>query len=212
MEHEEEVPTIRRSGRVVQPPSRLTYSKLGVQEALVAYCNIAELSTPRNLKEALDGVDKLQWKEAIDNEIQSLEENDTWELVDLPKGRKPIGVKWVFKIKENSEGKVRYKARLVAKGYSQREGIDYEETFAPVIKAQSLRIILALGNQFNLLIHQMDVTTAFLNGILEEEIFMQQPEGYVKTGDENKVCKLKKSIYGLKQSVRTENIVVINLG
>ena len=139
------MPTIRRSSRVVQPPSRLTYSKLGVQEALVAYCNIAELSTPRNLKEALEGDDKLKWKEEIDNEIESLEENETWELVDLPKERKPIGVKWVFKIKENSEGKVRYKARLVAKGYSQREGIDYEETFAPVIKAQSLRIILALG-------------------------------------------------------------------
>ena len=204
-ESESQEPLLRRSGREIRPLTRLSYPRLGIQEALLAYCNIAEMSTPQSMKEALTGVDRNKWKEAMDNEMQSLVENQTWELVDLPDGRKPIGVKWVFKIKENSDGNIRYKARLVAKGYSQKEGIDYSETFAPVMKSQSLRMILAVANQMDLCIHQMDVTTAFLNGRLEEEIFMLQPEGYEKQGEETKVCKLKRSIYGLKQSPRCWN-------
>ncbi|CAA7023599.1 unnamed protein product [Microthlaspi erraticum] len=118
------------------------------------------------------------------------------------KDTKQVGCKWVFKTKLNCNGNVeRYKARLVAKGFNQKEGIDYE-TFSPVSRKDSLRIILALVAQYDLELHQMDVKTAFLNGDLEEEVYMCQPEGFIIEGQENMVCKLKKSIYGLKQASR----------
>lgn len=130
-------------------------------------------------------------------------ENDTWDLVDLPKDRKAIGSKWVFKVKHHSDGQVeRYKCRLVAKGYSQIYGADYDETFSPVVRFSSIRTLLSFAVQNNLNVHQMDVVTAFLNGHLEEELYMEQPEGYIKPGQEHLVCKLNKSIYGLKQSPR----------
>ena len=195
-------PNLRRSSRDVRAPTRLTYRRLGRPQADIAFCNMAQLSTPSTLQEGIESEEQEKWKKAIESELKSLEDNETWELVDLPPNRKPIGTKWVFRVKEDPDGGVRYKARLVAKGYTQREGIDYGETFAPVLKFQSLRIILAFANYYDLCIHQMDVTTAFLYGVLEEEVYMEQPDGYAKSGQENKVCKLKKSIYGLKQSPR----------
>ena len=135
--------------------------------------------------------------------MESMWTNQVWDLVDLPTGRKAIGNKWVLKIKRNSDGSIeRYKARLVAKGYTQREGIDYEETFSPVIRFASLRAILAIVAKLDLELVQMDVKTAFLHGELDEEIFMDQPEGFRSEGQESKVCRLKRSIYGLKQSSR----------
>lgn len=117
-----------------------------------------------------------------------------------------VGSKWVFKVKYKSDGEVeRFKARLVAKGYSQKCGIDYYETFSPVVRFTSIRALLAHAVKNDMLIHQMDVVTAFLNGTLDEEIYMSQPEGYIKPGDEHLVCRLKKSIYGLKQSPRCWN-------
>ncbi|KAL5515273.1 hypothetical protein EMCRGX_G000418 [Ephydatia muelleri] len=145
-------------------------------------------------------------------QIQSISrlcmQNETWECVELPKGRKPVGCKWVFKAKRGSDGKVqRFKARLVAKGFTQKHGIDYDETFSPVVRFTSVRTLLAFAVQNGMMVHQIDVVTAFLNGTLEEEIYMEQPPGYIKKGEEHLVCKLKKSIYGLKQSPRCWNMV-----
>ena len=134
------------------------------------------------------------------------EGNDVWELVELPKGKKTVGSKWVYKVKTGADGSVEcYQARLVAQGYMQKFGTDYDETFCPVVRMESLRSLIALSVQFGLQLHQVDVTTAFLNGELEEEVYMQQPRGFVFEGKENLVCKLKNSIYGLKQSPRCWN-------
>ena len=138
--------------------------------------------------------------------MESLHVNEVWDLVELPKDKKTVGSKWVFKTKRSANGTVeRHKARLVAQGYSQRYGQDYDETFSPVVRFESLRTVIALAVQNGLKLCQMDVTTAFLNGELKEEVYMKQPEGYAIKGKENLVCKLKKSIYGLKQSPRCWN-------
>uniref|UniRef100_H3G6E3 Reverse transcriptase Ty1/copia-type domain-containing protein n=1 Tax=Phytophthora ramorum TaxID=164328 RepID=H3G6E3_PHYRM len=144
--------------------------------------------------------------EACDSECDSLLKNDTWDVVPLPKGRKAIGCRWVFRVKENQAGEIeRFKARLVAKGFSQKYGIDYDETFAPVAKFTSIRIVLSLAAKYGLKLHQMDVKTAFLNGVLDEDIYMAQPDGYVDEDHPDHVCKLKRSLYGLKQSPRMWN-------
>ena len=121
----------------------------------------------------------------------------------LPENRDTIGCKWIFKIKRNADGSIdRYKARLVAQGYSQKEGIDFEETFSPVARFTSIRTMLAIANEVNLEVHQMDVQTAFLHGKLSKELYMDQPRGYEKAGNDNLVCKLEKGLYGLKQASR----------
>ena len=141
--------------------------------------------------------------DAMTDEIRSITHHGVWELVDLPIGCKPIGCKWVFKNKKDSKGQVeRFKARLVVKGFTQREGIDYNDTFSPVSSKDSFRIVMALVAYYDLELHQMDVKTAFLNGGLNEEIYMMQPEGFKEEGKEHMVCKLRKSIYGLKQASR----------
>ena len=133
----------------------------------------------------------------------TLDSCDTWDLVSFPKGRKAIGCKWIYKKKFGVDGKLeRYKARLVAKGYSQREGVDFGEIFSPVAKLTSIRFLLSIVVAYDLEIEQMDVKTAFLHGDLEEEIYMQQPDGFVVKGKEHLVCRLKRSLYGLKQSPR----------
>lgn len=144
---------------------------------------------------------------ALQSEYDSLMSNETWTLVDRPKNRKIVRCKWVFKIKKNENGvNVRYKARLVAKGFTQTYGIDYDETFAPVARLSTVRILLAFAAQWNISMDQMDVETAFLNGDLNEEIFMEQPEGFNKECNKGKVCQLKKALYGLKQAPRQWNL------
>ena len=134
-------------------------------------------------------------------EMNSMASNRVWDLVELPDGIKAIGCKWVFKTKKDSLGNIeRHKARLVAKGFNEREGIDYTKTFSHVSKKDSLRIIMALVAHFDFDLHQMDVKTEFLNGNIEEEVYMKQPEGSSSSEGEHLVCKLKKSIYGLKQA------------
>lgn len=135
--------------------------------------------------------------------MEALDNNEVWDLVELPTRINPISNKWVFKRKLNAVGKLeKYKARLVAKGYSQVEGIDFGEIFSPVAKLTSIRFLLSIAAAFDLEVEQMDVKTTFLHGDLEEEIYMKQPEGFVVKGKKELVCKLKKSLYGLKQSPR----------
>ncbi|WJZ97445.1 hypothetical protein VitviT2T_016048 [Vitis vinifera] len=156
---------------------------------------------PQTFKEVVNSTEGLMWKEAIKSEIDSILQNHTWELVDLPPGCKPLSSKWIFKRKMKVDGSIdKYKARLVIKGYRQIEGLDYFDTYSPVTRINSIRMVLAIAALRNLEIHQMDVKTAFLNGDLDEEIYMEQPEGFSAPGQENKVCKLVKSLYGLKQA------------
>ena len=158
---------------------------------------------PVNFHQAMQDSRSDKWIEAMNEEYKSMQDNSVWELIPLPEGKKPIGCKWIFKTKRDSNGNVeRYKARLVAKGYTQKEGIDYKETFSPISSNDSLRIIMALVAHFNLELHQMDVKTAFLNGDIDETIYMVQPENFVLGDPKNMVCKLRKSIYGLKQASR----------
>eukprot|EP00253_Pinus_taeda_P026919 PITA_26919 len=134
------------------------------------------------------------------DEMESLHNNEAWDLVEFPAGRKPIGNKWVFKKKTNAKGKVdKYKALLVAKGYSQVSGIDFSDIFSPVAKATSIRLILSIAATFDFEVEQMDVKTTFLHGDLEEQIYMKKPEGFTVKGKKQLVCKLKKSLYGLKR-------------
>ena len=133
--------------------------------------------------------------------MDSLLSNNTWILVDLPPGSKPIGCKWVFRIKYNTNNSIqRFKAKLVAQGFTQKEGIDYFDTYGPVVRISSIRTLLALASVYKLEVHQMGVKTACLNGNLNEEVYMKQPKGFIMPGNENKVCKLVKSLYGLKQA------------
>jgi len=146
-----------------------------------------------------------RWREAATLEYNTLVENGTWEIVDLPPGEKAIGSGWVFKVKHNQDGSIeRFKARLVAKGYSQRPGLDYNECFAPTFRPATLRIIMALAAVEDLELRSVDITSAFTNGDLDEEIYMKQPEGF-HMGSTNQVCRLRKSLYGLKQSARQWN-------
>jgi hypothetical protein len=136
----------------------------------------------------------------MNEEYRSLMEHDTWDLVPLPKGRKLVRCKWVYRTKYASDGIIeRQKARLVAKAFSQVEGIEFNETFAPVAKMNSIRLVLSLATSHKWEVHQMDVKSAFLHGYLQEEIYMEQPLGYVQN-DSSLVCHLKKSLYGLKQA------------
>ena len=158
---------------------------------------------PRTVTEAVDSEDGKLWKEAMVDEMASLNKNEAWDLVEFLAGRKPIGRKWVFKKKMNVEGKVeKYKARLVEKGYSQVLGIDFGDIFSPVAKVTSIRLLLSVVDAFDFEVEQMDVKTTFLHGDLEEEIYMKQPEGFMVKGKKELVCRLKKSLYGLKQSPR----------
>jgi len=154
------------------------------------------LNDPISFAEA---VKNKKWREAMSAEIEAIERNQTWELTELPNGVKPIGVKWVFKTKLNENGDVeKFKARLVAKGYAQRHGMDYTEVFAHVARFDTIRMMLAVAAQFNWEVFQLDVKSAFLHEELKEEVYVQQPEGYTKKGEEEKVYKLQKALYGLK--------------
>lgn len=161
---------------------------------------------PMTVEDALSRPDAAQWKLAMEVEHQALMENRTWELVNRPKDRKVIKCKWIFKTKRDLTGNVdRYKARLVIKGYQQRKGVDYSETYSPVVRHSSLRYLLALAAQRDMCVVQMDAVSAYLQGTLHEEIFMEQPAEYVDPENPGKCCRLLKALYGLKQGGRVWN-------
>ena len=191
---ENEQPQLRRSNREHKPSTR--YPSL-------EYLLLTDGGEPESFQEAQTHKDRGSWMKAMQEEMESLQKNNTYELVKLPKGRKALRNKWVYKLKKDGRGDlVKYKARLVVKGFGQKKGIDFDEIFSPVVKLSSIRIILGLATNQDLEIEQLDVKTAFLHGDLEEEIYMQQPEGFEDKRKEDLVCKLKKSLYGLKQAPR----------
>ncbi|MCO5573182.1 hypothetical protein L7F22_026949 [Adiantum nelumboides] len=155
-----------------------------------------------SLDEALSGPEASSWRQAMDSEYQSLMANGTWQLVLAPPNRKLVTCKWLLRKKFHADGSVsRYKARLVARGFTQIPGMDYSETFSPVLRITSFRVLIAIAALFGFLLHQMDVRTAFLNGDLQEEIYMSQPDGsYTSLQHPDYVCRLLKALYGLKQS------------
>lgn len=198
-------PPVRgRSGRATKPPSRLgdylTYALMSGEEVICYYVDDADATIePLTLAEAMASPLSDKWREALNAEYSALLANDTWTLVDCPKGVTPIPGKWVFKIKRNAMGQIEsFKCRFVIKGYRQEYGTHYLETFAPVARHTTIRCVFAVAaaNDWDLL--HLDTNTAFLLGELKEDIYMLQPEGFVH--DPTKVCKLKKSLYGLKQA------------
>ncbi|GKU86582.1 hypothetical protein SLEP1_g1092 [Rubroshorea leprosula] len=163
---------------------------------------LAAISTKDEPKSFSKAIQDPKWRQAMKVEIDALEKNNTWTLETFPPDKRPIGCKWVYKIKYNADGTIeRYKARLVAKGFTQVEGIDYHDTFAPVTKLVTIRCLLAIAATRNWELHQLDVHNVFLHEDLNEEVYMQLPPGYGNKG-EQRVCRLRKSLYGLKQASR----------
>ena len=185
-----------------RPSTRYSFVDL-VYNALVASIEV-KMIEPTTYKEAIHSSDSNKWKQVMDEEMELLRINGTWELVPKPKNQQLVECKWLYKLKEGMSisEPFRFKARLVAKRFTQRKGIDYNEIFSPVVKFKTIRLMLAIVVQFNLELEQLDVKTAFLHGDLEEKIYMSQPAGYVDSINPNHVCLLKKSLYGLKQSPR----------
>ena len=188
------------SVRVRKPPLWLqdyvTYFVSGYQDQ----------GEPATFVEAMNSSERKEWQAAIERELQAFNENEAWVVVDKPKDKRIVGCRWVFKKKKDSNGDVNcYRARLVARGYTQTKGVDYQETFAPVVKLSCLRMLFSMSARLDLEIDHIDVCTAFLNGSLNEEIFMRVPEGFSGNFKSDKVCLLKKAVYGLKQSARMWN-------
>ncbi|KAL9997937.1 putative RNA-directed DNA polymerase [Helianthus debilis subsp. tardiflorus] len=170
------------------------------QKAKAFVASLYSEATPTTVEQALKSKN---WKEAMKSEMDALRKNDTWEKCIIPEDKKPVGCRWVFTIKHNPDGTIeRYKARLVAKGYTQTYGIDYSETFSPVAKINTIRVLFSIAANKQWPLHQFDVKNAFLHGELEEEVYMEAPPGFTESFKPGEVCRLKKSLYGLKQSPR----------
>ncbi|GJY21128.1 retrotransposon protein, putative, ty1-copia subclass [Tanacetum coccineum] len=199
-EPQSDINPIRRSTRTRRPTDRLCLY-IDTEEH-----ELGDLGEPANYRAALLDPESKKWLDAMNVEMQSMKDNDVWVLVELPPNARTVGSKWLFKKKTDMDGAVYiFKARLVAKGFTQTYGVDYEETFSPVADIRAIRILIAIAAYYDYEIWQMDVKTAFLNGHLSEEVYMEQPEGFVNPKYPNHVCKLKRSIYGLKQASRQWN-------
>ena len=177
------------------------------EEEVQFLVSVTNQDDPLTYRDAMDDSDKDKWQDAMNQEMESMYSNFVWELVDPLEDVKPIGCKWIFKRKRGIDGKVEtFKARLVAKGYTQKMGVDYEETFSPIAMLNSIHILLSIAACLDYEIWKMDVKTAILNVYIEESIYMMQPKGFVAKGQQQKICKLLMSIYGLKQASRSWNI------
>ncbi|GJU72559.1 retrotransposon protein, putative, ty1-copia subclass [Tanacetum coccineum] len=197
---QEEVVPIRRSARTHQASDRLCLNVELVEHSL------GDLNEPSNYKAAILDLEFDKWVDDMNAEMQSMKDNQVWCLVDLLPNCKIVGSKWLFKKKTDMDGIVHtYKALLVAKGYTQTYGVDYEEMFSPVADIRAIRILIAIAAFYDYEIWQIDVKTAFLNGYLNEDIYMVQPEVFVDPNYPRKVCKLQRSIYDLKQASRSWN-------
>jgi hypothetical protein len=162
-------------------------------------CDIMD-AEPSSYEEAAE---KRVWKDSMGEEYQSIVKNDVWDVVPRPKEKSIVSSKWIYKMKHAADGSIeKYKARFVAQGFSQKEGIDYEETFSPVVRYTSIRTILLLATVMKWKVHQMDVKTTFLNGEIKEEVYVEQPQGFEVHDRETHVCILKKDLYGLKKAPR----------
>ncbi|MCI4389198.1 hypothetical protein PGIGA_G00095200, partial [Pangasianodon gigas] len=179
-------------------------------QTCIDFCYRAVCDIPQTYQDAITSTKSRQWKNAMDKEMRSLEENKTFTLTQLLPGKQPVGGRWVYTLKRDIDGSEKYKARFVAKGYSQKLGTDYEETFSSTADMTSVRVVMQKAAQENLILHQMDVETAYLHAPIDCEIYMEQPEGYEQKSEtgEKLVCKLEKSLYGLKQSGRNWNAML----
>lgn len=187
-----------------KPPRWQLTGEFDMQSHLALLAGSLPSEVPSNFADVVGRDDEAEWRVAIDNEIQSLEKNKTWKIVPTPKSVKVINSRWIFKRKADTNGDMNvYKARLVAKGFMQKHGFDYFDTYAPVARLPTIRLLLSVGIKYNLLMDHLDVKTAFLNGDLHEDVYMKPPEGFVVPSDH--VLKLQKSLYGLKQSPRCWN-------
>ena len=182
---------LRRSNKIHHEPKR--YGFLITDDKTIELLDQGE---PTTHHEVMMSPNFKKWLQAMKYEMQSMYNNQVWNLVDPPEGAKVIGCKWVHKIKHD----MTFKSRLVAKGFKQTHGIDYDETFSPVVMLKFIRILLVIAAYYDYEIWKMDVKTAFLNGNLIEDVYMTQPEGFVDSKYPNRVCKLQRSIYGLKQA------------
>ncbi|KAJ0606762.1 putative RNA-directed DNA polymerase [Helianthus annuus] len=197
------VPADRYSPEHVSRSSRYPVNVDRGRVADIAKAFSATLLSENIPKTAQEASKKIEWQEAMNTEVKALIKNGTWEKCVLPAGKKPVGCRWVFTIKYKADGTIeRYKARLVAKGYTQTYGIDYSETFSPVAKINTIRVLFSVAANKDWPLHQFDVKNAFLHGNLEEEVYMEAPPGFSDGFRKNEVCKLKKALYGLKQSPR----------
>jgi len=185
--------------QIIGDKSKGVQTKRRIAQDSEEYCLISKIE-PKTVNEACnDG----NWTKEMEEELMQIEKNHTWDLVPRPKNKNAIGTKWVFQNKLNEDGEVvRNKARLVCKGYSQVEGVDFEETFAPVARIEVVRLFIAFSAFKDFKVYQMDVKSAFLNGDLEEEVYIEQPDGFQLSNHGDMVCKLKKAFYGLKQVPR----------
>ena len=198
----DDLPIALRKGRCqcVNPISLFCTYNQWSSHSCSFIASLDSISLPNTFQEALF---HLGWCSVMIEEMDALNGNGTWNLVHLPTGKKAIGYRWVFVVKVNPDGLIsRLKARLMAKGYAQTYGVDYSDTFSPVAKMTSIRLFISLAATHNWDLHQLDIKNAFLHGDLQEEVYMEQPPGFVAQGEIGKVCRLRKSLYGLKQSPR----------
>jgi len=196
--------------RTVGRPKKRTRNPYGCKGKPVASeLNFLEINEPKTYEEAVISPESKFWRDAMDNELKNIKERKTWTVSRLPFGKIPISSKWVFRIKRNAQGKIqRFKARLVARGFSQRPGIDYGETYSPVVSFDTIRLLFALTLNQNWVNRHLDVDCAYLYGNLEEEIYMTPPPGLSEENCENKVLRLLKPLYGLRQSGRNWNFTL----